>query len=566
MINLIQLVKEQIENCIFSACEKGYSAELLEGVRDMAIEVETPKDPANGDFSTNFCMQAAKKLRSAPGQIAKIVVENMDLAGTYFEKAEQKGPGFINFTLNQTFFVDTLQAIQKMGKDYGKTDFGQKKKVLVEFVSANPTGPMHIGNARGGVIGDCLSECLSWAGYDVSREFYVNDAGNQVEKFYESLWARYVQNLLGEDACVFPEDGYHGDDIKERVREFIALYGDVYLNAPKEDGKKALVDYALTKNVDGLKNDLGRYRIVYDTWFHESELYNQGDVEETLALLKKGKYTYERDGAIWFLATEFGCEKDEVLVRANGLCTYFAADIAYHRNKILKRGFMHCIDVWGADHHGHVARMKGALDAVGLDGNQLDVVLMQLVRLVADGEVIKVSKRSGKAISLTDLLDEVGVDAARFFFNTRASDTHLEFDLELAKENSSQNPVYYVQYAHARICSILRLIEKEGERIETVCAQADKLSNLIEVQERELMDLLARFPEEVRQVALQYEPARIINYILQVAASFHRFYNAHRVNCEDAALRQSRIVLVKSVQIVLENALSILKVTAPEKM
>lgn len=563
MINLIQSARRQLIRCVKAACEAGFDTTLLDESGELPIQVEVPKDKTNGDFSTNFCMQAAKGLRRSPKQIAEIILKNIKLDDTYFHKVETAGPGFLNFYLNSKFYTDTLLHVRKEGADYGRTDFGKGKRVMVEFVSANPTGPMHIGNARGGVIGDCLSTCLDWSGFEVSREFYINDAGNQVEKFFQSLSARYTQQLLGEDACPFPEDGYHGEDIKERVAEFIALNGDKYLNASEEEKKEALVGYALQKNVEGLKTDLARYRILYDTWFSENFLYETGEVEETLAILKAGQHVYESDGALWFRATDFGCEKDEVLVRANGLCTYFAADIAYHRNKFLKRGFERCIDVWGADHHGHVARMRGALNAVGLDGSRLDVVLMQLVRLVSGGNLIKVSKRSGKAISLNDLLDEVGVDAARFFFNMRASDSHLEFDLELAKEQSAQNPVYYVQYAYARICSILRLLEVDWTQI---LIDSLDLSLLQEPEELELIGILAAFPEEVRLSAVQYEPSRITTYVLSLAAAFHKFYNAHRVNCDEEELRKSRVVLICCIQIVLKNALDILKVTAPEKM
>lgn len=563
MVNLIQSAKRQLALRVKAAAEAGFGQAFSQAAEELAIQIEVPKDRANGDFSTNFCMQAARSLKKAPRQIAEVILQNLRLEGTYFAKAEAAGPGFLNFYLNFDFYADTLVHIKKEGADYGSTDFGRGRRVLVEFVSANPTGPMHIGNARGGAIGDCLAACLTRAGFEVTREFYINDAGNQVEKFFQSLSARYTQLLLGEQAVPFPEDGYHGEDIKQRMAEFIALHGDQYLNAPEDQKRDALVGYALNKNVEGLKADLARYGIHYDVWFSESSLYESGEVEETLEILKSGSHTYEKEGALWFRATDFGCEKDEVLVRANGLCTYFAADIAYHRNKFLKRGYERCINVWGADHHGHVARMKGALNAVGLDGSRLDVVLMQLVRLVANGEVIKVSKRSGKAISLNDLLDEVGVDAARFFFNMRSADTHLEFDLQLAQEQSAQNPVYYVQYAHARISSILRLLTEDSS---SLSADALDLSLLKEAEERELIGLLSDFPEEVRLAAVGYEPARITAYTLNLAAAFHKFYNAHRVNCEEENLRKCRVVLVECVQTVLQNALGILKVTAPERM
>jgi arginyl-tRNA synthetase len=558
MINLIKSAKDDIVKIIENAYKKGTDEGIFTSELPCSIMVENPKDRSHGDFATNFCMQAARALKMPPRNIAKEISSRMSFEGTLLSSADIAGPGFINFHLSPMFYQKAVRTIIKEKDGYGRTSFGNNEKIMVEFVSANPTGPMHIGNARGGAIGDCLSSVLSWAGYDVTREFYVNDAGNQIERFFRSLDARYKQALLGENSVEFPEDGYHGDDIKERAEEFIKLYGDKYLNAPEEERKKALVLYALNKNVAALRSDLADYRIHYDNWFFESSLYESGEVEETLNLLKKAGFTYEQDGAIFLAATKFGCEKDEVLVRANGLCTYFAADIAYHRNKF-SRGFDRCINIWGADHHGHVARMKGALDAVGLDGSKLDVILMQLVRLVRDGEVVRVSKRSGKSITLRDLLDETGIDAARFFFNLRQHDTHLEFDLNLAVEESSQNPVYYVQYAHARICSILR--SAEGIDIEN----AD-LSLLAAPEEIELISLLAAFPEEICTAAVSYEPSRITRYTIDLAAAFHKFYGACRVNCEDEMLKCARLALVTAAKITIANALSILSVSAPKQM
>lgn len=435
---------------------------------------------------------------------------------------------------------------------------------MVEFVSANPTGPMHMGNARGGALGDCLASVLEYAGYDVTREFYINDAGNQIEKFGNSLNARYIQQLQGEDAIAFPEDGYHGEDITDHAKAFIALYGDKYLACGEAERKAALVDYALEKNVTALREDLERYRIVYDVWFRESELHKSGAVQEAIALLKENGYTYEEDGAVWLNCEKMGLEKNEVLVRNNGIPTYFAADIAYHMNKLKTRGFDWAINVWGADHHGHVARMKKALDAVGADGSRLDVVLMQLVRLMKDGEVVRMSKRTGKAITLSDLLEDISVDAARFFFNMRSAGSHLDFDLTLAAEQSNENPVFYVQYAHARICSILRLLEEEGVRVLPYAQIRPEL--LKEEAELDLLKKLSDLPGEIESAARALEPARITRYVMELAACFHTFYTACRVKVEDRDLMNARLKLIDSTRIVLKGVLTMLKITAPEKM
>ena len=434
---------------------------------------------------------------------------------------------------------------------------------MVEFVSANPTGPMHMGNARGGALGDCLASVLDAAGYDVWREFYVNDAGNQIEKFGVSLEARYLQLHLGEEAVEFPEDAYHGDDIKEHAAAFSALYGDKYVRASSEERRKALVDYALPLNIEKMHRDMEKYRIVYDEWFHESTLHQSGQVADTIRLLTERGLTYEKEGALWYKASEYGGEKDEVLIRANGHPTYFAADIAYHRNKFA-RGFDTCIDVWGADHHGHVARMKGAMDAVGLKGDHLQVVLIQLVRLMRDGEVVRMSKRSGKAIQLADLLDEVPVDAARFFFNLREAGTRMDFDLDLAIEQSASNPVYYVQYAHARICSIFKALAADGV-VSRPCS-GEELRLLAEPEEKELIRHLAAYTGEIVAAAKAYDPARITRYCMELATLFHKFYNACRVKGTEEPLMQARLALCSATRLTLRNALSLLKIDAPEAM
>ena len=477
----VEEIREAIINSIGCAVAEGSLP--LEPIPAFAIEI--PADRSHGDYASNVAMVSAKAFHMAPRKIAEIITNNLHTDETYIEKCEIAGPGFINFFVKQDFYSDIVADVLSCGGDYGKSNYGNNKKILVEFVSANPTGPMHIGNARGGALGDCLSAVLKAAGYDVSKEFYVNDAGNQIEKFGLSLEARYLQIFFGEDKIPFPEDGYHGEDIKVRAKEFADINGNKYVECNENERRKALIDYALPKNVQALRDDLARYRIEYDNWFFESVLHNDGELKEAIDIISSHNLTYEKDGALWYKATEFGGEKDEVLIRANGNPTYFAADIAYHRNKFLKRGFDRCINVWGADHHGHVARLKGAMDAIGLDGSKLDIVLMQLVRLMRNGETVRVSKRTGKAITLSDLLDEVPIDAARFFFNMREPGSQMDFDLDLAIEQSSQNPVYYVQYAYARICSIVKNLKAKGIQLRE-CTK-DELNLLTAPEEKELI-------------------------------------------------------------------------------
>ncbi len=557
--NRIADAQKQLDTLIRAAYAKAFPGKEM---RDFIIEI--PKDTSHGDFASNAAMVNAKNAGKAPRDIAAALLEAMDFTGSYFVAAETAGPGFMNFRLGQNWFSDSVQSVLDCGADYGRSDYGHGEKVMVEFVSANPTGPMHMGNARGGAIGDCLASALDFAGYEVCREFYINDAGNQIVKFGKSLEARYLQLYLGEDAVEFPEDGYQGEDIKVRAKEFADLHGDKYVNAPSEERTQALIDYALPANVEGLRRDLEKYRIKYDVWFSEKSLHESGAVMDVVKLLSDRGMTYEKDGAVWYKATEFGAEKDEVLVRANGIPTYFTADIAYHYNKFAVRGFDRVIDVWGADHHGHVARMKGSMDAIGLDGSKLDVVLMQLVRLMKDGQPFKMSKRTGKAITLTDLLEEIPIDAARFFFNMREPNSTLDFDLDLAVEETSQNPVYYVQYAHARICSILKNLAAEG--ISPRPATAAELDLLTTNEEKELIRKLATLPEEIIGAAKNYDPARLTHYVIDTATLFHKFYNACRVKGEEEPLMQARLALCMATRIVIENVLGLLKITAPESM
>ncbi len=567
-MNIIENLKTSIGKMIETAYEKAIQSGEIAipdenfGIFDM-IKLEIPKDKQHGDFACNIAMLLAKPLRLPPRKIAEAIVNNLEKHEN-IEKVEIAGAGFINFYLTSNYLYEVLKAIEDMGTDYGKIDLGKGKKVMIEFVSANPTGPMHMGNARGGALGDCMASVMEYAGYDVTREFYINDAGNQIEKFGKSLEARYIQELKGEDAAEFPEDGYHGDDIRDHAKEFIKIHGDKYLESSAEERKAALVSYALEKNIDYLKTDLGKYRIFYDVWFRESTLHESGAVKDAIDRLTKNGYTYEEDGAVWLDCIKMGLEKNEVLVRQNGIPTYFAADIAYHINKLETRNFDLAIDVWGADHHGHVARMKGAMAAVGIDPNRLEVVLMQLVRLTRDGEVVRMSKRTGKAITLSDLLEDVSIDVARFFFNMRMAGSHLDFDLDLAVKESSENPVYYVQYAHARICSIISTLSEEGITVKSFSEINPAL--LTEESELELLKKLCELPEEIRQAALSREPARITRYSIELATAFHSFYNSCRVKGENRALTDARLKLCSCTGTVIRGILKMLKIDAPEKM
>lgn len=540
--------------------------------------VEIPGDVKNGDVASNLAMAGARVFKKAPRQIADAILAHLpSLEGSIFSKVEVAGPGFINLFLAPGWFSSVVYGAT-LNEQYGRTDFGEDKKINVEFVSANPTGPMHLGNARGGALGDCLAAVMDWAGYDVTREFYVNDAGNQIQKFGKSLSARYLQHFKGEDAVPFPEDGYQGEDIKVLAAEFAAIEGDKYVDADEETRKQALINYGLPKNIAGLERDLAKYRITYDVWFRESTLHDSGAVQAVIdKLLATGACYKAEDGAIMYKSAQYSEKygaankrkdedeaKDEVLVRANGIPTYFAADIAYHYNKLAVRGFDKAIDIWGADHHGHVARMKGAMDAVGLNGEDLDVILMQLVKLVKDGQQVRMSKRTGKAITLTDLLDEVPIDSARFFFNLREAGSQMDFDLDLAVKEDSDNPVYYVQYAHARICSIVKKLASEGISYEGHTAWAGY--QFSDPAELELIRAVSAFPAEIVTSAKNYEPARITRYVIDLAGSFHKFYNACRIKDAEPAARQARLALCLAVKQVIANVLTMFKVTVPESM
>ena len=559
---LVKETQKDLRNRIIDALGMAVANGELPAEPIPDFNIEKPANSANGDFSANVALAGAKAFKCAPGKIAESIINNLDLDGTLFEKAEIAGPGFLNFYLSQKYYSEIVKDVIRKGTDYGKSGFGAGKKVLVEFVSANPTGPMHIGNARGGAIGDCLAAVLEWAGYCVSREFYVNDAGNQIEKFATSLEVRYLQ--LFKEGIELPEDAYKGADIIEHAKNFAAEYGDKYVEAESQDRRDALVAYALPKNISGLENDLMKYRIKYDNWFRESTLHNNGAVDRIINRFKELGVTYEQDGALWFKASEFGNDKDIVLVRANGIPTYIVPDIAYHYDKLVTRGFDKAVDVLGADHHGYVPRMKAALSALGIDTDRLDCVIMQMVRLVRDGETIKLSKRSGKAITLNTLLDEVPIDAARFFFNLREPNSHFDFDLDLAAQETSQNPVYYVQYAHARICSILKKAKADGiELREPTDKELDMLNS---EEERELIRHLSSLTDEIVAAAKAYDPAKITHFVIELATLFHKFYNAHRVIADDEGLMQARLSLCLAVKETIRNVLEMLKISAPETM
>ena len=565
MANLIENAKQQIHTLLNDACSRAAAAGVFPEGAELRGSVEIPKDERNGDYAANHAMAGAKALRMPPRKIAEILVQYLDLEDSYFASAEIAGPGFINFRLSQNWYAAVLSAVEREGAAYGRSENRTGERVMVEFVSANPTGPMTIGNARGGVLGDTLATVLDMAGCDVYREFYVNDAGNQVDKFGRSIEARYIQLLKGEDAVEFPEDGYKGEDIRELAREIIDRDGDKYLDMPSEERRQAFEDYGLPKNIALMKQHLERYRIRFDNWFLESSLHESGYVAETVELLTKGGHTYEKDGALWLRNTALGAEKDEVLRRSNGFYTYDAVDLAYHRNKFVERGFDRVIDVWGADHHGHAIRFGKSMTApeLGLQGKKLDFLIMQMVRLVRDGETVKVSKRSGKALTLNDLLDEIGVDACRFFFNAKP-DTHLEFDLDLAVRQDSENPVYYVQYAHARICSLLAMLAAEGHNVPPA-AEIDA-ALLSAPQELDLIKGLAAFPEEIQMAARDYDPSRVNRYAIDLAGRFHRFYNACRIREAEEDVRRARLALCAAVRTAIAAALTVIGVTTPEKM
>ena len=583
MANLIEEAKTRIDALLRDACRRAAAEGLFPADAELRGTVEIPKDARNGDYAANHAMAGAKALKMPPRKIAEILTQYLELEGSWFDSAEIAGPGFLNFRVSDKWYAAVLATVEAEGPAYGRAAARTGEKVMVEFVSANPTGPMTIGNARGGVLGDTLATVLDMAGADVYREFYVNDAGNQVDKFGRSIDERYRELLSGDgnvqanlqrildlraadsDWEGFPEDAYHGLDIVDLAMEIIGRDGDKYLALDEEARKQAFISYGLPKNIALMKEHLLRYGIEFDNWFLESSLHESGYVAETVDLLTENGHTYEKDGALWLRNTAFGAEKDEVLRRSNGFYTYYAVDLAYHRNKFTERGFDRVIDVWGADHHGHAIRFGKSMTApeLGMQGKKLDFLIMQMVRLVRDGETVKVSKRSGKALTLNDLLDEIGVDACRFFFNAKP-DTHLEFDLDLAVRQDSENPVYYVQYAHARICSLLATLAAEGHPVPA--AGSVNAALLREPQELDLLKQLAAFPEEILMAARDYDPSRVNRYAVELAARFHRFYNACRIRGAEENVMGARLALSEATRSVIRTALTVIGVSAPEKM
>lgn len=562
MTNMVEKAKQELCSLVRAAYEKAVADGVLKASDEITIMAEIPRDIANGDYATSFALAAAKKLGRSPRDIATAVVERLALEGSCFRSAEIAGPGFINFRLHDGWYGEVVSAVRREGAEYGRSNDGEGKSVQVEFVSANPTGPMTIGNARGGVLGDTLAAVLDFTGWKVTREFYLNDAGNQIVKFGHSLDVRYRQLILGEDAVEMPEDAYHGLDIVDLAQEFRAEHGDKAMDMPEEERIDALVAFALPRNVARMKRDLERYGINYDVWFAESSLHESGYVAETIEMFKQNGYTYEQDGALWFKGTELGLEKDEVLVRSNGLYTYYAVDIAYHRNKFVERKFDRVIDAFGADHHGHTLRFKAGLEAVGVDPSKLEFLLFQFVMLYREGELVKVSKRSGRALSLADLLDEVPKDAVRFLFNMQTSNSVIDFDLDLAVKQTSENPVYYVQYAHARISSLIATLEADGLK------PSDDIAPelLAAPEERALVRLLANFPEQVRAAAREQEPSMINRFLIELAGAFHSFYAACRIRGEAEDVAGARYALVLAAREVLRTGLRLLGVSAPDKM
>ncbi len=561
MKSVLESVKNQIILAIRQAAEKARAEGKLDYEALPEYILEVPREKEHGDFATNIAMLLARQAKMQPRQVAEMINSYIEPQGAWVDRIEIAGPGFINFYLNSDWVYEVLPRIEDQGDRYGNSDAGQGKKVQVEFVSANPTGLLHMGNARGAALGDTMANLLQAAGFAVTREFYINDAGNQIENLGKSMEARYLQQH-GRDV-VFPEDGYHGQDIIDTVKRLIERDGDKYLVMEPSLRREIMIQYALEEKLQAIKNTLKEFGVEYDVWFSEQSLHDSGALDAVLDDLQSRGYIYENEGALWFKTTEFGDEKDEVVVRSNGVPTYFAADIAYHKNKF-DRGFAWVINIWGADHHGHVKRLKGAMKALGYDPDCLDIVIMQLVRLFKGGEIIRMSKRSGEFVTLEDLMAEVGRDAARYFFVMRSADSHLDFDMDLAKSQSAENPVYYIQYAHARICSIFRQLQEKGG---TVPAAGEcNLKLLKEPAELELIRKMVDFPHEVAEAAVNLEPHRIARYAHELAGLFHVFYNSHRVISDRLELQNARLVLVKCVQTVVRRALHLMGLTAPESM
>ncbi|THE10295.1 arginine--tRNA ligase [Bacillus timonensis] len=556
-MNVVDQVKERLKAEVKDAVLK---AGLATEEQIPEVVLELPKDKAHGDYATNMAMQLARVAKKAPRMIAEDIVANFDKSKASIEKIEIAGPGFINFYMNNSYLTDLIPAILTAGEAYGETTVGNKQKVQVEFVSANPTGDLHLGHARGAAVGDSLSNILQKAGYEVSREYYINDAGNQINNLAKSVEARYMQ-ALGKDAEM-PEDGYHGQDIVGIGKQLAEEFGDKYVNVDEKERFDFFREYGLKYEMKKLQKDLEEYRVRFDVWYSETSLYHNGKIDRALNALREAGHIYEEDGATWFRSTTFGDDKDRVLIKNDGSYTYLTPDIAYHQDK-LERGFEKLINVWGADHHGYIPRMKAAIQALGYDKDTLEVEIIQLVHLFKNGEKMKMSKRTGKAVTMRDLIEEVGLDAVRYFFAMRSSDTHLDFDLDLAVSQSNENPVYYAQYAHARICSMLR----SGDEMNIALDGSYALEHINSEKEVDLLKKLGEFPAAVTEAAEKRIPHRITNYINELAAALHSFYNAEKVLDQDNLEKtKARLALMKAVQITLQNSLKLIGVSAPEKM
>lgn len=556
-MTIVEKVKGQLK-------EEIKAAVLAAGLADESelpeIILEVPKEKTHGDYATNMAMQLARIAKKAPRQIADDIVKQINQADSVIETVEVAGPGFINFFLNNRYLTNLIPTILNQGENYGSTTVGGGEKVQIEFVSANPTGSLHLGHARGAAVGDALAHILSKAGYKVSREYYINDAGNQITNMASSIEARYLQ-ALGMDQDM-PEDGYHGKDIIEFGQALAKEKGDELTKRSTEEKLTFFRQYGLERLIDKIKEDLGDYRVGFDEWFSETSLYQSGEIDKVLDKLKASGYTYEEDGALWFESTKFGDDKDRVLIKSDGSYTYLTPDIAYHLNKF-SRGFDTLINIWGADHHGYIPRMKASIQALGYQQEQLEVLIIQMVNLIKDGEKVKMSKRTGKAVTLRELMDEVGIDAMRYFFAMRSSDSHLDFDIDLALSQSNENPVYYVQYAHARISSMLRQADAHLDK----AVEALDFSKISSEKEIDLLKKLGEFPEAVTEAAERRATQRMTHYLFELASALHSFYNAERVlDPEDEEKSSARVALMKAVKITLQNGLKLIGVSAPEKM
>lgn len=556
-MNIVEQVQERLKEEIKASVLK---AGLATEEQIPTVVLETPKDKANGDYSTNMAMQLARVAKKAPRMIAEEIVKNFDQSKASIEKIDIAGPGFINFYMNNAYLTDLIPTILKAGSDYGRSNVGNGEKINVEFVSANPTGDLHLGHARGAAVGDSLCNVLDKAGYEVTREYYINDAGNQINNLALSVEARYFQ-ALGQDKEM-PEDGYHGKDIIGIGQAIADEFGDRFVNESEEDRRSFFREYGLKYEMKKLQQDLEEFRVRFDVWYSETSLYNNGKIDDALATLRDQGHIYEEEGATWFRSTEFGDDKNRVLIKNDGSYTYLTPDIAYHQDK-LKRGHDKLINIWGADHHGYIPRMKAAIEALGYGKDALEVEIIQLVHLFQNGEKMKMSKRTGKAVTMRDLMEEVGLDAVRYFFAMRSGDTHLDFDMDLAVSQSNENPVFYAQYAHARICSMLRQGEEQGLSLEGNFA----LEHISSEKEIDLLKKLGEYPLAVAEAAEKRIPHRITNYTFELASALHSFYNAEKVlDADNMEKSKARLGLMKAVQITLQDALKLIGVSAPEKM